>query len=419
MSIPGDFVATGLLMGVVYVLTGPDHLAAMATIVCGASSESVARRDGDASPFRLGLQWGAGHSLSILAVGSVLIVAAGATSSDYAVMEERLGLALQIIVGLYTVALGLLGVWRSFSRRDGGYDGQSGAEVDDDETVSFQNTSATRIAVKADIPMGSKPGQDTQLLSSMKEVLEQDSNHDGMPSHWPRSPDPVEDLEQRILNAADSLRHNTESGLSRSGLAKRSWTSSSSHEDNGSTVVKRGSSHSLTDSGSAHTDLSNSFTENQTRKRGRPRKATSILNRHVGANGIHSGVAPPPGSSRRYILNRCRGLLPSGGALAAVTGLLHGASGAGSVLGVVPASELADPALAAAYLAAFCAASAAAMGGFAAFYAGLAGWLSGGRDSRRHGSRAFLVEVGSSFLSLVVGVVWLVLLGAGRIEDIQ
>lgn len=414
----GDFVATGLLMGVVYVLSGPDHLAAMATIVGGARSK---RPGGNTSAFRLGLQWGAGHSLSVLVVGSALIVAAGAASSDYAAMGERLGLALEVTVGLGTAALGLIGVWRSFSHRDGGRDPQSGGEVDDDddETVSFQNTSASKIAVKVDVPMGSKPGQDTQLLSSMKEVLDQDSNHDGMPSHWPRSPDPVDDLEQRILRAADSLRHNTESGLSRSGLAKRSVTSSSSHEDNGSTVVKRGSSHSLTDSGSAHPGPSGGFAENQTRKRGRPRRATSILSRHSGANSIHSGAAPPPGSSRHYVLNRCCRCLPSEGALAAVAGLVHGASGAGSVLGVVPAPELADPALAAAYLGAFCVTSAVVMGGFAAFYAGFARWLSGSQDSRRYGSRLFLVEVGSSFLSLIVGVVWLILLGAGRIDDIQ
>ena len=411
-------------MGLVYVLTGPDHLAAMATIVGGARSKTDdARRDDGGGPaFRLGLQWGGGHSVSVVAVGSLLIVAAETAGDYYAVFDEGLGMALEIVVGLYSVALGLRGVRRSFlNRRDGGRDAAP-RDLNDDETVAMHNTSATKIAVTADVPMGSKPGRDTLLLSSMKEVLEQDSAHDGMPAHWPR--DPTDDLEQRILNAANSLRGNSESGNGRSsGLAKRSWTSNNSQEDNETTTIytrkqSGGSSHSLTGSGSANNGLSNSFTEVQ-RKKGRPRRAMSILGKHSGKNSIHSGVGTPPDSSRHYILTRCCRCLSSEGALAAVTGLVHGAAGAGSVLGVVPASELADPVLAAAYLGTFCVTSAVVMGGFAVLFSGFANWLAGRPDSRRYGSRVFLVEAGSGLLSLIVGVVWLILLGAGRIGDLQ
>jgi len=106
MSAPGELVATGLLMGLVYVLTGPDHLAGMAAIVVGAPSrqtgdgaydQAQTTKGDNHSAFQLGLRWGLGHSLALVVTGSALVAFAGAFSSDYVVMDERLSL----ILGMY------------------------------------------------------------------------------------------------------------------------------------------------------------------------------------------------------------------------------------------------------------------------------------------------------------------------------
>ena len=52
-------------MGVVHVLTGPDHLSAIATL-----SVNV----GNCRAFYYGVQWGVGHSIGLIVVGSIFIV---------------------------------------------------------------------------------------------------------------------------------------------------------------------------------------------------------------------------------------------------------------------------------------------------------------------------------------------------------
>jgi len=56
------------------------------------------------------------------------------------------------------------------------------------------------------------------------------------------------------------------------------------------------------------------------------------------------------------------------------------------------------------------------MAGFATFYGSLSDWMAGGRHGRS--SRVLMVEVGSSLLSLCVGVIWLVLLAVGKLDEV-
>ena len=52
----GGLVWLGASLGVVHVLTGPDHMSALAQLSCGARSKG----------FWLGLRWGLGHSSGLL-----------------------------------------------------------------------------------------------------------------------------------------------------------------------------------------------------------------------------------------------------------------------------------------------------------------------------------------------------------------
>lgn len=85
---------------------------------------------------------------------------------------------------------------------------------------------------------------------------------------------------------------------------------------------------------------------------------------------------------------------------------------------MIPAVQLRDARLAATYLGTFCFTSTLVMGGFAAFYGSLSEWLAGGDGVGRQRGRVYMVEIGSALLSVCVGIIWLVLLAVGKLEDV-
>ena len=59
------------------------------------------------------------------------------------------------------------------------------------------------------------------------------------------------------------------------------------------------------------------------------------------------------------------------------------------------------------------------MGAFALYYDVFSRWLAGGRmQGSDDGSRVFWVEAGSAGLSIVVGLVWLVILSIGKLDEV-
>lgn len=94
-------VLAGLAAGLVHVLAGPDHLAAVAPL-------SV---DRERPQWRAGLQWGLGHTAGVLAVGLMLIFFRTLLPIEaISVYSERL-------VGVVLVCIGVWGVARARSPR--------------------------------------------------------------------------------------------------------------------------------------------------------------------------------------------------------------------------------------------------------------------------------------------------------------
>lgn len=91
----------GLLAGIVHVLAGPDHLAAIALL---AANRRV-------RPWVTGLMWGMGHSLGIL------LVALAALGLRGMVPVEVLSSVGERLVGVALVLVGLWGLRRAFSHR--------------------------------------------------------------------------------------------------------------------------------------------------------------------------------------------------------------------------------------------------------------------------------------------------------------
>jgi len=121
-----DLINTGILMGFIHVLTGPDHLAAVATLVGTSLSSSSSTTEGGRdqgsswrmSNFLLGIKWGIGHSLGLLVVGSVLIAIESGSTQQWISMDDTIQFVLDIIVGLAMLCLGCYGMIRAIRHRN-------------------------------------------------------------------------------------------------------------------------------------------------------------------------------------------------------------------------------------------------------------------------------------------------------------
>jgi hypothetical protein len=96
--------AAGLATGLVHVLSGPDHLAAVAPLAADAPD---AASTSPARGWRTGLQWGLGHSAGVLLIGVLLLL-----------VRERLPIDLisgysERLVGAALVLVGAWGAWRA------------------------------------------------------------------------------------------------------------------------------------------------------------------------------------------------------------------------------------------------------------------------------------------------------------------
>lgn len=102
----GKLVGLGLSLGVVHVLTGPDHMSALAALSVGSRLKA----------FSLGLQWGLGHG------GGLFVILVLFLSLDGAVSLERVEEACSWVVGVFMVVLGLWNakaVYEEFSEPPG------------------------------------------------------------------------------------------------------------------------------------------------------------------------------------------------------------------------------------------------------------------------------------------------------------
>lgn len=88
----------GLAAGLLHVFAGPDHLAAVAPLAVD---------EGDQPRWRVGLQWGIGHTAGVVSIALLLLL-----------VKEQLPLDLisaysERLVGMALIAVGAWGIWRA------------------------------------------------------------------------------------------------------------------------------------------------------------------------------------------------------------------------------------------------------------------------------------------------------------------
>lgn len=106
-------VGTGVGLGVVHVLTGPDHLSALATL--SAVSDFC-------TSFCLGVRWGLGHSTGLLLVGVILILRdynKDPAEDDSRVIDVPDGVShfFESLVGVFMLFLGGFGLRRAIRKK--------------------------------------------------------------------------------------------------------------------------------------------------------------------------------------------------------------------------------------------------------------------------------------------------------------
>jgi hypothetical protein len=96
----------GLAAGLLHVVAGPDHLAAVAPLALsenGSRHAPPTRVDG----WRAGLQWGFGHTAGVLAIAVLLLMAREQLPVQaISAYSERL-------VGLALIGVGVWGIWKA------------------------------------------------------------------------------------------------------------------------------------------------------------------------------------------------------------------------------------------------------------------------------------------------------------------
>ncbi|DAZ93830.1 TPA: hypothetical protein N0F65_009338 [Lagenidium giganteum] len=84
-------ISTGLLLGIVHVITGPDHLSALVVLSAGSSWRSC----------QLGMRWGCGHSTGLILVTIIFL------SVNQSFDVDGFGKYCDFVVGILMIILGL------------------------------------------------------------------------------------------------------------------------------------------------------------------------------------------------------------------------------------------------------------------------------------------------------------------------
>ena len=132
-------------LGIVHVLTGPDHLSALATL--SAVSDLC-------TSFWLGVRWGIGHSTGLILVGSILIIHdyhvnqidANSDETTPVDVPDWLGHLCETLVGFFMLFLGIYGFRRAFQqKRRQQYDGRIRISSSEDGEGDDQEKNSNRI----------------------------------------------------------------------------------------------------------------------------------------------------------------------------------------------------------------------------------------------------------------------------------
>jgi len=409
---PISLIGTGFVLGFFHVLTGPDHLSALATL-----SASV----GYFRAFFLGIRWGIGHSTGLVVVGTVFIVidTLRTQSSDgHVYIPEHVSNAFESLVGLFMLMLGIYGILRALEKRTKAMEttgadatGESGMDLYRHHHSSLLNNPHTQTHHEGIGPqMNESCSNEIELENGTYADSEIQTESHSEPAEA-RMDDPFiertsqtrafllatgtyrSEIEVSYLSSSDSLGREKAYGT----IAANAHT-----EDEGvkeEPLVEDGHDDCSRDQAGASVIIPN------------PEFLEVGVAHVLGEDEIEEEVQRCSCSMKG--IRHCTSKL-STGTVALIAGIIHGMAGPGGVLGVIPAIQLHNWKLAIVYLGSFCVSSTLTMGCFATLY----GFLSSRIGGTQNPIRMFWIECISACLSILVGITWITLLSLGLMEAV-
>ncbi|CAI5714083.1 unnamed protein product [Hyaloperonospora brassicae] len=392
----GQLVLTGTLFGLIHVLTGPDHLSALATLSAGTSWRS----------FSLGMRWGCGHSIGLMVMAVIFVALDG--QLDFTVLN----VVTDVIVGVFMIALGLYGVLEGVkkarrSKRRGTAQRQwdsCGKHESEEEKMMKKKKVETGVSDETEDETGE--GSETE----MKTTVDSDGSPTRILLNGEATPSPDE------IVVSSSSRCDEEVPLDarwRRSEAMRIGESCDASAGEKSLTVDMAAELSRRHSDSEETmSTATSPCESAValeellpdRSESLDEAGCRIDDAEYGTGLICCGIRLPTIDFQNARTQKCTALL---------VGIVHGIAGPGGILGVLPAVGLHDTIKSFTYLCSFCLTSIVTMGVFAAAYG-----EATGRLGDRSEVLAFRVSMFSSSLSVVVGVLWLVLTAMGKLQEV-
>jgi len=310
-----ELIILGISMGIVHILTGPDHLSALATL-----SANV----GNCEAVGLGMRWGVGHSTGLILVAAILIaISEGGDVEESSVLAH----SMEFIVGVFMIILGSYGVYRVYYKHSMGHS----VEAADENHNVYHNYDLFEQDVSFDVPTASSTDASASTYINIKPELNTNLHHTDA------NPNKNSDIKGKEGGQDGILAEISD----RDGDITQTY-SFPNDDDRENTSVKESS------------DLNKSW--------------------------------------------------------AFVIGVVHGFAGPGGVLGVLPAVQLHNVLLASIYLGTFCITSILVMGMFAGLYGSCTHCLSKTFDIQ------FYLQLCSALLCLAVGILWCVLILAGKMH---
>ncbi|ETM00484.1 hypothetical protein L917_02798 [Phytophthora nicotianae] len=375
----------GMLFGLIHVLTGPDHLSALATLSAGSSWRS----------FALGIRWGCGHSIGLVIMAIIFIALDG--KLDFSVLN----VVTDVLVGVFMIGLGVYGVHEGVkksrqSRRRGASRRKRKNANDKKKNANLQDSESEEEEEEASEGTETETETETESVATPSRTLlkEGEAKSDDVVVKF--SDDEEVSARRRRLEAL-----------------KKSKQEDSDSEDAVMVDVEISPRKSRPHSASVDTiSLENSPCESvvaleellSERSQSSEEADADIDGTKRDTGPMCCGFKLPTIDFQNAQTQKCTALL---------VGIVHGIAGPGGILGVLPAVGLHDTVKSCTYLGSFCITSIATMGVFAAAYG-----EATGRLGERSEVLAFRICIFSSMLSVIVGVLWLVLAAVGKLQEV-
>lgn len=364
-------IGQGCVMGIVHVLSGPDHLSALAALTATVPPYKA---------FFAGVQWGMGHSTGLILMTAVFV------SVEHEIMD-RVASYCEWLVGFLMIGLGAWTMWRAFHGRPFQH-----SPLTPRERKSFSTAPAVApgLLVREDGEKGSRSGGE-----------DEEERYEGRSGSKELEVVPVANPEwgKEVVAVCSpgSLRNECEGR----GGEKKGLDGEKEAEDGSAVVVKMDEKSTVIPTSASRDDVSLPLSHKERTeeaKEGAPSR---------------SGWCRRPKQLKEKLLSF-------------VVGVVHGVAGPGGILGVLPAVQLRDWGKSSLYLGTFCVMSSLTMGAFAAVYGGVTYGLGkkvserdGGEKGKKRAERLdFSLKIFSAMLSVVVGVLWLALTATGKMAEV-